>query len=178
MGVTLNTNSFWPGADHFIGRMLDAVIAVASYTSGQIHVLKCRLVWAALEKLSLENMTIRTDTRYIGDTRRCGAVISVTGGAGGSAQVATNNHSLVVDALLILGKLIGLDPVRLHVRDVRMAVRAGSRNVRGVHLGTRVGRRTKVMHAVTIGADSDLSVAFCPSHSVHARLVLLKLVHA
>ena len=79
-------------------------------------------------------------------------------------------------ALLVTGELVGLDPVRLHVLCIGMAVCAGGRNVRRMHLRARVGRRTQVVYAMAVGADGNVAVSLGPLHAVNARLVLLKLI--
>ena len=43
---------------HFVSRMLDLVITVASYASGQIHVGECKLVRAGIEKLGLKDVAV------------------------------------------------------------------------------------------------------------------------
>lgn len=82
-----------------------------------------------------------------------------------------------MNALLVIGELIGLDAIGFHVLGIGVTMRTGGRNVRWMYRGTGVGRRTQVMHAMTIGAHCNLGVAPGPLDAMHAGLVLLELIN-
>src|SRR5882724_3028090 len=81
-----------------------------------------------------------------------------------------------MDALLIAGKLVGLDAVSLHVLGVGVTMRAGAGDVRGMYVRSRVRRRAQVVYAVAISAHCDLGISLSPLHAVHTGLVLLELI--
>ena len=83
VGVTLYAHGMPARANHVIGWVLDVVIAVAGDAAGESHGGKRIFVRALLEKLCLEYVAVGADIGHVGDTRRRGPVISVTGGAGG-----------------------------------------------------------------------------------------------
>ena len=69
------------------------------------------------------------------DSRRRSAVIAVARSAGRSAQVSTDNERVIVDALVILGELIGRNLVSTHVAGVGMAASARVCDVYRVNSG-------------------------------------------
>ena len=76
---------------------------------------------ALLVHLGLEGVTIGADVLDLVDSGWYRTVISMTGGAGGRAQVAAHCHRVVVDAGGIVCELIGGYPVLLHVGGVGVA---------------------------------------------------------
>ena len=155
-----------------------SVVAMTGDATGKTHVGERLLVRTGAEQLGLKDVTVRADIGDVGDAGRHRSVIAMTGGAGGCAQVATDHHGVVMDALLIIGELIGLDAVRLHVIGISVTTRASGGDVGGMDLGARIGRSAQVVDAMAIGANRDLAVALGPLGAVNAGLVLLELIDA
>ena len=119
-------------AKHCIRRMLDAVVGVADDASGKGALLKRLAVRALRIHLGLEDVAVRAYVLHLVDTRRHRTMVSVAGGAGGRTEVPADHHRIVVDAGVVLRKLIGGYPVLLHVGCIGVAARAGLGDVHGV----------------------------------------------
>lgn len=52
-------------------------------------------------------------------------MVPVTSGTGWGAQVAAHDHRIVVDTLVVSGKLVGWNAIWLHVICIGMATGAG-----------------------------------------------------
>ncbi len=124
------------------------------------------------------DVAVRADVLDLVNARWNGAMVSVAGGARRRAQVSAHCHRLVVDAGVVLGKLIRGNPVLLHVSHIRVAARAGLRDVDGIHSGSGIAGRPDVVNAVTIGADRNLGVARGQALAVYAGVVLVQLIGA
>ena len=93
------------------------------------------------------------------DLGRDGAVVAVAVVAGRSAHVLLVEQGRGVDALLVLGELVGRDPVGLHEARVGVAAAAGLGDVPGEGRRFREFGRLDAVDAVAVGADGDLRVA-------------------
>ncbi len=105
-------------------------------------------------------------------------MISVTGATGWSTQIATVRHGFMVDTLVVIRELTHRYAVRLHVSRIGMAMAARDRDVEWVDGGANVVGRQNFVHAVAVGADSNLCVAPRQLPSMHAGSVLCQLVGA
>src|SRR5271169_4207666 len=102
LGVTLRAHSIGSRADHFVGGMLDCVIAVAGDAAREPHRCERVLMRAALEQLRLEDVAIRAN---IGDVRHpwgCCSMIAMASCTRGRTQVATYCHGVMVHTLLVI----------------------------------------------------------------------------
>ena len=61
-------------------------------------------------------------------------MVAVTGGARRRAQVAADDHGLMMDAGVVLRKLVHGNRIPFHISGVRVAVRARLRNIQRVDL--------------------------------------------
>src|SRR5664279_1545736 len=86
VGVTSDAYGLLPRADHFVGRMLDGVVAVAGDAAGESHRRERVLVGAGLEQLRLEDVAIRADVGYVGDPGRGCPVIAMARSTGRRTQ--------------------------------------------------------------------------------------------
>lgn len=105
-------------------------------------------------------------------------MISMTGGTGGSAQIAANRHGLVVHASIVVRELIRRNAVGFHIGGVGMAPSAGLRDVKRVDFGARIARGAQVVHSVAINTNSDLRISFGKQFPMHAGLVLAELIRS
>lgn len=103
-------------------------------------------------------------------------MISMASRAGGSAQVTTSRHGLMVHAGIILRELIRRNAVGFHVGRVAMAPCTGLRDVERMHLGAQVAGGAQIMHSVAINANSHFRIAFGEQFPMHAGLVLAELI--
>ncbi len=85
-------------------------------------------------------------------------MISVTGRAGGCAEVPAHDERLVVDAAIVFDQLIGRDVISGHVFCVGMTARAGVGDVQGMHSGSWIAGRAHVMNAVTVRAHCHFAI--------------------
>src|ERR1035437_8356420 len=165
-------------AEHGVGGHVDGVIAVADDAAGQTLILKSLEVRTFIVHLGLEGVAVGADVLHLVDTGRQSAVISMTGGAGGRAEVAADHHGVVMDAGGVVGKLIGGDAVGLHERRVGVAARTGLGHVDGVDRRAGIDGRADIVDAVAIDADGDLGITGGEALAVHAGVVLVELVGA
>ena len=131
---------------------MDAVIAVANYASGKRPFLKGLAMRTLRIHLGLKGVTVGAYVLNPIHSGRNRAVVSVTCGAGGRTEIAADHYRVVVNAGVVLRKLIGRDPVLLHVGSVRVASRAGLGNVDCVHRGTGITWWSQIVDAMTIRA--------------------------
>ena len=94
------------------------------------------------------------------------------------AQISANYQRLVVDAFVVLRKLIGWDFVCAHVAGVGMAVSAGIGYVNRVNSRSRVTGSANIVDAVAVGTNGDFDVASGQPLAMHAGLVLAELIGA
>ena len=112
---------------------MDAVVGVAYDTSGKTLIRKGLAVRALLIHLRLEDVAVGANVLNFVDARRYGAMIAMAGGTGGCAQVASDREGIVVDAGIVIGKLIGGDAVGLHVTGIGVATRTRFGHVHGIN---------------------------------------------
>src|SRR5690349_12680124 len=176
--VALRAKRSGARADIFVGWMNNGVVAVAGDTAGKPGAMKRLFVRALFVELRLEHVAIRADVLHGIDAGRRSPVVAVAGGAGGRAEIAANDQRFVVNAGLILGKLIGGNPIRFHVVRIGVAARAGLGDVQRIHGGLNIADGAEVVDAVAIDADGDFGVALRQKLAVHAGDVLAELIGA
>ena len=103
-------------------------------------------------------------------------MVSVARNARGRAQVSTDRQRFMVDAFLVFRELVGRDLVFFHALRVRVATRAGSRNVEGIHGGPRIVWWPDIVHGMAIHADRDFSIAGGQPFPVNTGVILAELV--
>jgi hypothetical protein len=112
--------------------MSDPMIAMTNNATGKARGLKSRLVGAFLVHLILESMAFGTDVLHRVQAWGRRAMISMTGSAGGRAQVAANGKGIVVHARAVLRELVGGNGMALHVGTVGMAAGTGCGDIQRV----------------------------------------------
>ena len=105
-------------------------------------------------------------------------MVSVARNAGWGTKVSTHRQRFMVDAFLVFRELVGRDLVLLHALRVRVATRAGSRNVERIYGGPRIVWRPDIVHGMAIHADRDFRVAGGQPFPVNTGVILAELVGA
>src|ERR1017187_4847374 len=113
-GVAAHAHASGAGTKDGIGRLVNTVVAVADDAAGKTLIRKGLAVGTLQVHLGLEDVAVCADVLNLVYAGRNSSVVSVAGGAGGCAEVAANRERLVVNAGVVVGKLIGGDAVGLH----------------------------------------------------------------
>src|SRR5215813_910425 len=158
--------------------MRNLMIAVTGYATEKARRRERLLVRAGGEQLRLKYMAARTNIGNGRHARRSCRMVAVTGGAGGRAEVPALNQCAMMNALAVAGKLVRRNLVAAHVIRVRVASRAGIRNVRRINFGLWIRRRTQVVHAMAVHAYCHFGVTGSQPRPVDAGFVLAELVRA
>ena len=158
--------------------MADVVVAMTNHASGKAGVLKRDFVRALLKHLILEDVACGTNVLDRTNTRGRRAMVSMAGGAGGRAEIASNNQRVVMHAGAVFGELIRGNGIPLHVAGVRMAPRASLRDIERVDFRSGITGGPQTMNTVAINADSHFCVALREELAVNAGLVLAQLIGA
>ena len=176
--MATHANSAGTGAEHRIGWHVNAVIAVADDASGKRLVLESFAMGALCVHLGLKGVAVGANVLNLIDSRRQRAMVSVTGGTRRRAQIPSHHHCVVVNAGVVVRKLVGGNPILLHVSRVGVAARAGLGYVDRIYGGTRIAWRPEIVNAMTIRAYGSLSITRSEALAVHAGVVLVQLVCA
>ena len=174
--MAFHANAFGAGAKFRIRWVLDAMIAVAYDTSGQIKRLKCFVVCTLHIHLGLENMTVRANVLDLVDTRRHRAMISMAGSAGGSAQITPYHHGIVMHTGVVLRELIRGNTVWLHVLCVGVTARTCFRHVDGVNRRSGIAGWPYIVDTMTIDTDGSFRVPSGVALAMHTGVVLVQLI--
>lgn len=103
---------------------------------------------------------------------------SVTRRARRRTQVSSNRERVVVNARRIESELVSGDFVPLHVVGICVAICARFCNIQWIDRRLRTIRRVNIVRGVTIRANRNARVSLGQEFSMHACLILAKLVRA
>ena len=140
--------------------------------------VKRLLVRALFVHLRLEDVTRGAHVLDLVHPWRGCAMISMTCGAGGRADIAPHYESLMVNAGVVLCQLVRRNLISLHIVRVGMAVRASICNVDGIDLGPRIVGCPEIVNTVAVRAYRNLCISGSKSNAMNAGVILRQLICA
>ena len=173
----MDANRFVAGAHPIVRRLQNLVVGVALHAARQAHLGKSGLMGTFFKKLLVERVAGATDIGDRSHARRSCAVVAVARGAGRGGSVAARER-LGVHAIGVQRELVRGNVVALHVRGVRVALRAGAGDVGWINRRARVGNGQDIVNAVAIHARGHLRIALFQPFAVDAGQVFAVLVRA
>ena len=131
---------------------------------------------AFIKELRLQDVAGRANVRNRVCSRGYCAVTAVTRGTGGSRQVATNNHRLVMNAVVVVFDLSRGQMIRLHQGRVGVASRAGRCDIKRMHGRAWVRAGKNIVRAMAVRTNGNLGITMGELNAVDAGSVLRELV--
>ena len=158
--------------------MLDPVIAMARYTTGQTSRFERSFVGTLFEQLRLKDMASRAHILHAGHAGRRRAMVSMTGSAGWSTQVSPFDHSFVMNAFAVVSELCNCKTIGLHIRGVRMTVAAGHGHIKRIDRRPNIAGGTDFVNAMAVCSDGHFGVTRGEFSPVNAGAILGQLIGA
>jgi len=152
--------------------MVPVALNAGSHTHGGESVV----VRALVEQVLKDNMATAADIRHACNSRGCGAMVSVTGGAGWRGKIAALRDRMPMNTLPVVFELIGRNFVTRHVRAIGVAAGASLGQPQRVYGRQCVADLPNVVNAVAIDAGSDTGVTGGQALAMNTGAVLGKLV--